>query len=141
MSNFAKDRIFTTVMDHLIVQNRQSYDTEREICVYKHKDGLKCAIGCLIPDEEYSPKLEGMSLFAEDFLSLCPTVAKLYNKPECDELLLDLQHLHDNAVGEFINDKTRDLFIDEVIRIGTNNKIASIVLERILNKIRNKKNA
>jgi hypothetical protein len=28
-------------------------------CMYRNPDGLKCAIGCLIPDEVYTPDMEG----------------------------------------------------------------------------------
>ncbi len=30
-----------------------------KLCAYRGEDGLKCAIGCLIPDSEYSEKIEG----------------------------------------------------------------------------------
>lgn len=52
-----QQEIFNTVVEHLLTQNVRSLDGE--ICMYRSKEGLKCAIGCLIPDDEYSVELEG----------------------------------------------------------------------------------
>src|SRR5258706_1958080 len=61
--------LFDKVKNHLLSQNAQSiaYRTPQtyhvvKYCVYKNENGLKCAIGCLIPDEKYSPEFEGVSL-------------------------------------------------------------------------------
>ncbi len=35
-------------------------------CVYRNNEGLKCAAGCLIPDEKYSPYMEGMAVVSTD---------------------------------------------------------------------------
>lgn len=56
--------MFNVVVEHLRKQNAKS---EREadhkycvssICCYRSPDGKKCAIGCLIPDEEHDPKMD-----------------------------------------------------------------------------------
>jgi hypothetical protein len=49
--------IFDTVARHLIAQGRQAKD-EGGNCVYRAEDGSKCAVGCLITDEEYVPSME-----------------------------------------------------------------------------------
>ena len=33
--------------------------TKNNTCVYRAPNGLKCAVGCLIPDDEYSKDMEG----------------------------------------------------------------------------------
>lgn len=31
---------------------------DRSGCMYRAPNGLKCAVGCLIPDDEYDPRME-----------------------------------------------------------------------------------
>lgn len=70
MSNYpVHQHVFNTVVKHLATQGRQSAidgaDTNKNTCAYRMdyqtEDGdvvLKCAVGCLIPDNEYRPKME-----------------------------------------------------------------------------------
>lgn len=46
-----KQEVFTTVKNHLLAQNKKA--EEGGICLYRGPNGTKCAIGCLITDEEY----------------------------------------------------------------------------------------
>ena len=50
--------IFDFVAAHLMTQGVVSEDQNGQ-CVYRSPDGLKCAIGCLIPDDAYRGNLEG----------------------------------------------------------------------------------
>ena len=53
--------LFTKVQAHLLAQNKKStscIDGE-DVCCYRGADGLKCAIGAVIPDDRYAPELEG----------------------------------------------------------------------------------
>lgn len=52
----SKQKIFDTVKAHLLQQGQQSEDSEG--CKYRGPGDLKCAIGCLIADEHYTPELE-----------------------------------------------------------------------------------
>ena len=56
--------IFNKVVAHLRQQNAKSYVDERGIlrCLYRSPFGLKCSIGCLIPDEVYEDVFEKWSL-------------------------------------------------------------------------------
>lgn len=77
--------IFDTVVNHLRAQKVQSmFDGS---CVYRTTDGLKCAIGGLLTDEEYSPKMEGalVDSLLELPIRLRGSVA----------LMVDLQDVHD----------------------------------------------
>jgi hypothetical protein len=56
-----KQEIFDTVAFHLIKQGKKSAN-DRGICLYRSPGGLKCAVGCLIPDEVYWPSMEGRSV-------------------------------------------------------------------------------
>lgn len=49
--------IYDTVKTHLLAQAAQAADDGR--CMYRAADGLKCAAGCLIKDEFYTPAIEG----------------------------------------------------------------------------------
>lgn len=51
--------LFDKVARHLLTQGRKSVDGNGSLCRYRGCGGLKCAIGVLIPDELYSPELEG----------------------------------------------------------------------------------
>jgi hypothetical protein len=50
--------VFYTVRDHLLAQNRRAVN-DTGMCAYRGKDGTKCAVGCLILDDEYSTDMEG----------------------------------------------------------------------------------
>ncbi len=50
--------MFDRVATHLLTQNKPARDSNGE-CRYRTKDGLKCAIGELIPDDKYDPDFEG----------------------------------------------------------------------------------
>lgn len=49
-----KQTIYDRIKEHLLKQNKQSV-TAGGGCKYRGPDGLKCAIGALIPDECYLP--------------------------------------------------------------------------------------
>ena len=57
--------IFDKVAAHLLIQKEKSEDFSRidqygkPECRYRNADGLKCAVGCLIPDELYTSIIEG----------------------------------------------------------------------------------
>jgi hypothetical protein len=52
---------------------------------------LKCAVGCLISEDEYTPKIEGLSYDNSDF----NMVVGDWFKPTHSNLLRDLQFMHD----------------------------------------------
>lgn len=80
---------FDKVADHLLTQNSASQNKGGS-CVYRAPDGKKCAIGCLIPDEEYKPYFEGRPV---------RNLRRMYS-PSCldglnEDLLFYLQWVHD----------------------------------------------
>lgn len=59
--NNVNQEVFDRVRAHLLAQGKKSLiieDDGRRSCRYRGPDGLKCAIGCLIHDEAYTPDLE-----------------------------------------------------------------------------------
>ena len=83
--------IYDKVRNHMLKQGRRSVisDNSRS-CAYRGSGGMMCAVGCLIPDEKYSPDIEGMS--AEKLKEgLFPF--PLTQRVRC--LLSELQLIHD----------------------------------------------
>ena len=86
--------IFETVKAHLLAQGKQAAD-ENGQCLYRAPGGLKCAVGCLIPDELYTQKTFRQPLVDVLNAAGIPGAA-------CD-LLLDLQNAHDFS-GNWLGD-------------------------------------
>lgn len=53
--------LFDRVVEHLYKQGRQAMSAAAGGCAYRGDNGLKCAVGCLIADEHYDPRMEGGS--------------------------------------------------------------------------------
>lgn len=53
-----KQEIFDKVARHLLTQKQKSVSSGNS-CRYRGPKDTKCAIGCLIPDDKWTPKLEG----------------------------------------------------------------------------------
>lgn len=102
--------IFNLVSAHLLKQNAQAIEQDGSYtnCRYRTSTGLKCAIGCLIPDDEYDPRIEGMGAAWPDH------ILEFHDVPERKQILLrsarlspdssalveSLQHLHDTYPPE-----------------------------------------
>lgn len=60
-----KQKIINTVVRHVLEQGEPSvivYDYGVQLCAYMSPDGLKCAIGALIPDALYREEFEKCSI-------------------------------------------------------------------------------
>lgn len=97
---------FNTISAHLLKQNKKSqYYTNGEIkCAYRGLNGLKCAIGVLIPDEVYEnhTHIEGLLCDSELVAHILDDVLGLKELPRYDRLWLlvklrDLQGIHDST--------------------------------------------
>lgn len=84
-------RAFNKAGRHLLKQNKRSvmkraHRTVKPMCAYRGRGGLMCAVGVLIPDDEYRPSMEGAPIGEVE----CRV------NDEVDECLLEyLQILHD----------------------------------------------
>jgi hypothetical protein len=92
-----KQEIFDKVATHLFTQGKQAMNGEA--CQYRAEDGTMCAVGCLIPDEIYSPAIENRSW--DDFqYASDPEMKKVYSALGSGKnlkLLDRLQSVHDEA--------------------------------------------
>jgi hypothetical protein len=106
-----KQAIFDKVYTHLMTQKKRAARRERipsiygvshrrAICQYRAADGLRCAVGALIPDELYDPWMdEAGSVFAlfGDGRS-APLAGHLGLNLDSEEeldFLANLQYIHD----------------------------------------------
>lgn len=104
---------FNTVSAHLLNQNERSLADyhSKQGCAYRGENGLKCAVGALITDEFYLPKLEGSMVSAHQTTEAVLKSLKLKQRgtnlvaedgEKVDyslflDLLHDLQITHDNV--------------------------------------------
>ena len=98
--------VFEYVAAHLIKQGKPSlasYDSKRKEyrysggCSYRGANGTSCAVGCLIPDDEYKVVLEWVSVIELLSEKHVPTLTSLNENIEgLESMLLDLQVFHDN---------------------------------------------
>ena len=84
--------IFNKVAAHLIKQGRQA--KANFSCLYRAPDGCKCAIGVLIPDDKYDPRMEEHGI-----RELIIGFSQENSKYEWDHLAFDLT----NDVGNNID--------------------------------------
>lgn len=99
-----KQEVFDRVVKHLLTQNKKSWSDEIYDCAYRNNEGLKCAIGCLISDENYYPELERYCIDSKELqnaiiksgIRLKIDNDDIYD-PNGDLLFLyELQKIHDN---------------------------------------------
>lgn len=88
-----RQETFDVVARHLLTQNKRSRVIDEgavsSSCAYRGDDGLKCAVGCIIPDEYYTKDFEGNRVDHE-------IIRDLLNFLGYDlALLKQLQNVHD----------------------------------------------
>lgn len=95
-----KQEVFDTVCDHMLAQNKRAQDEGGGRCWYRQGD-LKCAVGCLIPDDQYSSDLEagGVQTLAMDDVLRFGIVD--LNEDETVHFLSRLQQIHDRVSVEY----------------------------------------
>lgn len=88
--------LFDTAANHLLEQMSTSED-ERQTCRYRGPEGMKCAVGALIPDSAYIPEIENCdltSLFSR-FRDVLEESGINPDSLETEQLLSELQEVHD----------------------------------------------
>lgn len=84
--------VFDQVAEHLLKQGRPSYSEQSRMCAYRGDEGLKCAAGCLVSDEEYDVSMEQGAW--DQLQTSCSAVTI----PDAHmAMILDLQVMHDEA--------------------------------------------
>lgn len=84
--------VFDTIAEHLLRQGKRSLGRVRSTCQYHNADGLKCAAGCLVPDDVYDFTWEGMTW---NELVATGEVVDRYA-----DIIQQLQYVHDSEEGE-----------------------------------------
>ena len=93
--NMSAQEIFDYVVWFLRKQNQKSLDTNGH-CSYRGANGLMCAVGCVMKDDEYNPKYEDHSIYRlidNGYRDVLPKRI-VDNKI----LLADLQRVHDSFI-------------------------------------------
>ena len=86
--------IFDQAVNHLLTQMKPSRNDD--ICLYRSDDGLKCAVGCFIADDEYIGDMEGecvetlivngrMSSISRDRLKLLDKLQSMHDGLDPDQ--------------------------------------------------------
>lgn len=91
---------FDQVCGHLIAQDSKSEDGGEGTwgianCLYRSECGTKsCAAGCLILNDQYSPAMEGATIFGDQWPNSLVQAALTMNGHDLT-LVQVLQHVHD----------------------------------------------
>jgi hypothetical protein len=108
-----RQKIVNFVSAKLKEQGCKSYDTNEDNCKYRYGE-LKCAVGHIILDEEYSEKLETKPIYS--VYKLCPKSFKPFivdgEASRDQSFLAQLQACHDDAYDDnFYQDFLKNLTI------------------------------
>jgi len=95
--------LFDTVAKHLLTQKKQAFKmvpttdgkTMVKKCLYRADDGSKCAVGCLIRDDLYTPSIEGSFWNKELHKLLEASLGRTLDIADLN-MLSDLQSAHDS---------------------------------------------
>lgn len=88
--------IFNEAVAHMVKQGTRSRIPGGGMCAYRSPGGLKCAVGYFIPDENYSPQLEGKGASQPQVVKALPQ--EIVATARALELLDKLQTLHDDRM-------------------------------------------
>lgn len=95
MPALTKQQIFEKVCRHLARQAapsvRHKPDDPEPDCLYRGPKGLRCAVGCLIPDNLYRPTMEGYNV--SDLAKFHPELPHLRRHTN---ILTKMQYIHDS---------------------------------------------
>lgn len=114
--------LLTQIKDFLVTQGKPSTNEEGD-CLYRGPEDLKCAVGCIIPDELYKESFENCSVDHNHLEDLVKELSNLYDIP-LYKLIEDLrvtQSIHDSydfnpkklSFSDFIN-KEFDSYIKSI---------------------------
>lgn len=85
-----KQQVFDHVV-HSLLEQGQPARTAHGFCKYHTAEGLSCAVGTLIDDDQYKPTMEGQGV-----VDLAARFPSLGIRPDHVTLLCDLQGAHDD---------------------------------------------
>lgn len=86
--------VFNYVSSFLLNQKEKSM-IDQNNCAYRGYDNMKCAIGCIIDDKFYYPKLEHNTIHNEIVQNAVSLSLPQYTLNE--DFLIEMQLIHDNS--------------------------------------------
>lgn len=110
----SEQEVFDQAVNHMLSQMQKSQSPYGD-CVYKNEEGLKCAAGCFISDEEYSKyEMEGNGW---------DTLVEKGKVPrEHMALIKRMQHVHDSEIPEYWETRLRHIAKDQDLKFNYINK-------------------
>lgn len=100
-------QVFDQVAAHLLKQNARSTNAEGNKCMYRGADGMMCAAGCLIADDEYKPEMDVGAIVGGG--SWASMVGKGTVPADHKIMIMKLQRLHDSSFLSSFSDQLRKL--------------------------------
>jgi hypothetical protein len=116
--------IFDTVAVHLFDQGQRSVD--KRFCRYHNDAGLKCAVGILIPEEEYFPEMDQGNKTIKNLIELYPDKFPDWMSENLG-LIQGLQSVHDKQE----NWKSSDNMHDALVEIASIYEVNPDILEEL----------
>jgi hypothetical protein len=105
-----KRKVFKTIATHMLTQNEVSEDDNN--CLYRTSDGLSCAIGILIDNDNYSEELESQDVHNN---AVSTAVSRSLGSPPLsggDRVFLGaLQDIHDYSYPPSWREKLNDFSV------------------------------
>lgn len=90
------EELYITSALHLLMQKKKSLLHDHETGAYRSKNGLACAVGILIKDEYYSPRIEGKDFINNSVMQILEDSEVNMRDTNVKRLLRELQSLHDD---------------------------------------------
>lgn len=108
-----RQEAFDIMVSGLIKQGKPSYNIHMG-CMYNNGAGQKCAVGMLIPDDDYSPLLEGkgVPIIAFKAVKFGWKTKHLFNAMSYDTMDA-VQQIHDMSVAFYRKEGT-EKWIDHI---------------------------
>jgi len=108
---------FDKMVRHLHSQNWEESKFTYDGCAYRGDNGMMCAVGCLIPDDEYIKAIEYKDY--KTAKELCPSLANI-----SDNVLKEMQLFHDGCMVYCIdNEAIKDELNHRAQKLGLSNKV------------------
>lgn len=111
----AKQQLFDRAVAGLARQGfQQSFDEAQDTCAYRGSEGMRCAMGHVLPDDKYQPEFEGKNakdlmishtvgdepeLTVYDLLQVPVSEARQVDEHEIIDFLYELQQCHDSHLS------------------------------------------
>lgn len=102
MTKAQRQTVFNKVYRHLLTQGERALNPNGPGCAYRGRRGTMCAVGCLIANDLYSRRLEGLAADNELIRNVLEGSLGVEISDTDAELLRDLQRIHDlNVIDDF----------------------------------------